>query len=54
MLLALGNAKYEVLSYLNRRKDVELLKLEKRYMKKLEKGTGLKAIVRSSVKQNEL
>ena len=43
VLLALGNVKYEVLSYLNKRKDIEIVKLETRYMKKLEKGTGLKA-----------
>jgi hypothetical protein len=39
--------KYEVLGYLNKRKDIEIVKLETRYMKKREKGTGLKAIVRS-------
>jgi hypothetical protein len=41
-----------VLAYLNRRKDIEIMKLETRYMKKLEKGTGLKAIVRSRKKPN--
>jgi len=46
VVLALGDVKYEVLSYLNRRKDMEILRLETRYMKKREKGTGLKAIVR--------
>ena len=46
-LLALGNVKYQLLSYLNKRKDIEIVKLEPRHMKKLEKGTGLKAIVRS-------
>ena len=46
VLLALGDVKYEVLAYLNRREDLEILKLETRYMKKREKGTGLKAIVR--------
>jgi hypothetical protein len=52
VLLALGNVKYEVLSYLNNRKDVEILKLETRFMKKREKGTGLKAIVRTRNKQD--
>jgi hypothetical protein len=33
---------------------MEILKLETRYMKKREKGTGLKAIVRSRIKQNKL
>ena len=46
VLLALGNVKYEVLAYLNKRKDIEIVKLETRQMKKREKGTGLKATVR--------
>jgi len=46
VLLALGDVKYEVLAYLNKRKDIEILKLETRHMKKREKGTGLKATVR--------
>jgi hypothetical protein len=46
VLLALGDVKYEVLSYLDKRKDIEIMKLETRYMKKLEKDTGLKATVR--------
>jgi hypothetical protein len=46
VLLALGDVKYEVLAYLNKKKDIEVLKLETRYMKRREKGTGLKAIVR--------
>ena len=46
MLLALGNVKYEVLSYLNKRKDIEIMKLETRYVTKLEKGTGVKVTVR--------
>jgi hypothetical protein len=52
VLLALGDVKYEVLSYLNQRKDIEILKLETRYMKKREKGTGLKVTVRKR-RQNE-
>ncbi|MDI6847875.1 MAG: hypothetical protein QMD23_07115 [Candidatus Bathyarchaeia archaeon] len=47
VLLALGDVKYEVLAYLNRRKDIEIMKLETRQMKKRDKGTGLKAIIRS-------
>jgi len=54
VLLALGDVKYEVLAYLNRRKDMEILKLETRHMKKRDKGTGLKAIVRSSSKPDNL
>ena len=52
MLLALGDVKYEVLKYLNKRKDIEIVKLETRCMKKREKGTGLKAIVRTRSKPN--
>jgi hypothetical protein len=44
--------KYEVLSYLNNRKDIEIVNLETRQMEKREKGTGLKAIVRSRRKPN--
>jgi hypothetical protein len=54
VLLALGDVKYEVLRYLNRRKDIEIIRLETRYMKKLEKGTGLKATVRSRSKPDNL
>jgi hypothetical protein len=34
VLLALGDVKYEVLTYLNKRRDIEIVKLETRYMKK--------------------
>jgi hypothetical protein len=34
VVLALGDVKYEVLAYLNKRKDIEILKLETRQMKK--------------------
>ena len=54
VLLALGDVKYEVLAYLNKRKDIEILKLETRQMKKREKGTGLKATVRSRRKPDNL
>ena len=50
VVLALGDVKCEVLSYLNRRKDMEIMKLETRYMKKRDKGTGLKATVRTRSK----
>jgi len=50
VLLALGDVKYEVLAYLNKRKDIEILKLETRYIKKREKGLGLKLIIKR--KQN--
>jgi len=45
-LLALENVKYELLSYLNKIRDIEIVKLETRYMKKREKGTGIKVTVR--------
>jgi hypothetical protein len=45
VLLALGDVKYEVLAYLNKRKDMKIIKLETRQMKKREKGTGLKVVV---------
>jgi len=54
VLLALGDVKYEVLAYLNKRKDIEILKLETRQMKKREKGTGLKATLRSRRKPGNL
>jgi len=51
---ASGNVEYEVLAYLNKRKDMEIMKLETRYMKKRERGTGLKATVGTRSKQNKL
>jgi hypothetical protein len=45
-LLALGNVKFDVLGYVNARKDIEIVKLETRHMKKHQKGTGLKLVVR--------
>jgi len=52
VLLALGDVKYGALRYLSKRKGIEILKLETRYMKKRDKGAGLKAIVRSRIKPN--
>ena len=54
MLLALSEVKYEVLSYLNKRKDIEIVKLETRFMKKREKGTGLKVTVRRRMQAEPL
>ena len=54
MLLALDEVKYEVLAYLNKRKDIEILKLETRHMKKRDKGTGLKATVRRRMQAETL
>lgn len=49
-LMALGDVKSELLAHLNRRKDIEIVKMETRYMKKREKGMGLKVTVRSRQK----
>ena len=54
VVLALGDVKYEVLSYLNRRKDIEIVKLETRFMKKREKGTGVKVTVRRRMQAEPL
>ena len=54
VLLALGDVKYEVLSYLNKRKDIEIVKLETRFMKKREKGTGVKVAVRRRMQAEPL
>jgi len=47
MLFTLGEVKYQMLNYLNKRRDIEIVNMETRYMKKREKGTGLKVIIRS-------
>jgi hypothetical protein len=52
-MLALGDVKHYMQSYLNKRKNVEILKLEARYMRKRDKGAGLEAIVRTRGKQNK-
>jgi len=49
-LMALGDVKNELLAHLNRRKDIEIIKMETRYMKKREKGMGLKVSVKSRQK----
>ena len=54
VLLALGDVKYEVLAYLHKRKDIGILKLETRYMKKREKGLGLKLVIKRKTKPQNL
>jgi hypothetical protein len=49
-LMALGDVKNELLRHLNKRKDIEIIRTETRYMKKREKGIGLKVTVKSSKK----
>ncbi|MGQ9781819.1 MAG: hypothetical protein ACUVQ8_06175 [Nitrososphaeria archaeon] len=50
--LSLGDVKYQLLSHLNKRKDIEIIQLETRRIRKREKGTGLKVTVRKH-KQNQ-
>jgi len=45
-LLAIGRIRYKVLAYLQRRKDIEIVKVETRYMKNRDKGIGIKITVR--------
>ena len=40
-----GDVRYDLLRYIKKRKDVEIVKLETRYMKSREKGLGLKATI---------
>lgn len=47
-LLAIGSVKYEVLAYLKQRKDIQIFRLETRYLKDRKKGLGLKAVVRKA------
>jgi Na+-translocating ferredoxin:NAD+ oxidoreductase RnfC subunit len=45
-LTALGKVKYDLLRQLHQRKDIEIIKLETKYVKTREKGLGLKVTVR--------
>lgn len=45
-LAALGEVRYDLLRHLHKRKDLEIIKLETRYMKTREKGLGLRVTVR--------
>ena len=44
-LTALGDVRYDLMRYVERRRDVKIVKLETRYMKSREKGLGLKVTV---------
>jgi hypothetical protein len=44
-LTALGDVRYDLMRYAERRKDVKIVKLETRYMKSREMGLGLKVTV---------
>ena len=45
-LTAIDRIRYKLLAYLQKRKDLEIVKLETRYMKNRDKGVGLKVTVR--------
>ena len=45
-LLAIGRNRYELLGYLEKREDIEIIKQQTRYMKNRDKGIGLKVTVR--------
>jgi len=49
-LFSIGDVKYNVLDYLHKNSAVEIVKLETRYMKKREKGVGLKVIIKRKTK----
>lgn len=40
-----GDVRYDLLRYIKKRRDVEIVKLETRYMKSREKDLGLKATI---------
>jgi hypothetical protein len=52
-LLAIGEVKEELLRYLNRNKNIQIIKLETRYMKRKEKGLGLKVTVKKLLPEEE-
>jgi len=45
-LTAIGRIRYKFLAYLQKREDMEIVKLETRCMKNRDKGIGLKVTVR--------
>ena len=45
-LTAIGRIRYKLLAYLRKRKDIEIVKVETRYMKNRDKGIGIKITVR--------
>ena len=40
-----GDVRYDLLRYIKKREDVEIVKLETRYMKSREKGSGPKVTI---------
>jgi len=47
-ILCRRDVKYEVLAYLNQRRDIQIFRLETKYLKNRRKGLGLKAVVRKA------
>jgi len=45
-LTAIGRIRYKLLTYLQGRKDIEIVKLETKYMKNSDKGIGIKVTFR--------
>jgi len=45
VLMAIGYVKYELMEYLNQRSDLNIIRIETRYLKKRSKGLGLKVTV---------
>jgi len=45
-LTAIGRIRYKLRAYVRKREDVEIVKVETRYMKNRDKGIGLKVTVR--------
>jgi hypothetical protein len=41
-LAAIGRVRYKLLAYIRGRQDIEIVKLETRYMKNRDKGIGIK------------
>jgi hypothetical protein len=48
-LMALGDVKTHLLSYLNQRRDLEVTQIETKFMKSREKGMGVKIKVKKRV-----
>jgi hypothetical protein len=44
--LTIGRLRYKLLAYLRKREDMEIVKIETRYMKNRDKGIGIKVTVR--------
>ena len=52
VLLSLGDVKHDTLSYLNAHPNIQIIEMSTRYIKKREKGLGLK--VKVKLKENKI